>query len=293
VGYWNESMPSNRQRHGGMSPALPSGVVVLALLGSYALCLAPWSVPPRAPIASVNGEEGRRRLESVARLAARHESTAQEQALMESLAGHSQLQLGRAADDRFDEIAAAEQFRLARLCNAVGSAGGAEALETTASTLGLRLVKAIGRIEKHGAEAESDARSIGGSFLDRAKQTGIVGADGRFETHPLVPFVLARAGYLADCGLPHEAGLTPIELDAFDVFRIHHGRTLPRGVRYRAIERFGQRHPSFPASLAAATIALEAGDHGTAHQHLRSAFALAPRSLALQNHLRFVDEIAR
>lgn len=152
------------------------------------------------------------------------------------------------------------------------------------------LLGAVVRLEVAPDEAEPEVVALGGVFLEKARASGLVDRSGRLRAHPLVPFAVFQTRWRSACGLRPEVGMSPLELDGIDAFRIQFGRRLEPSVRLAAVRRFSDRYRTYPREQALAAILLDAGNRVGAAEVLLPALARSPGNLALRSYLLHAQE---
>jgi hypothetical protein len=279
---------ASRMRDALSMPAwlVASGLLVPPVFLPIILCVVDRAVEPSLPLPHLDAEEAERHLRLTAATVAATTAESDEADLVDAWQKLQAAELAerRSAGQGKSQLAAAQQA-MREGCRAVASASSTERLFAVGDGVAIAVARAVARLEVDPEDAEREALEMGGGFLARARVSGLVDRHGRLRAHPIVPFALTQMSWRSACGLRIEARLTPIELDAVDVFRIQFGLRLPLETRIASVRRFASRHGSYPQEQALAALFLEAGDPSAAAEELSSALARSPRNLALRSYL--------
>lgn len=267
------------------------GLLVPPIFLPIILCLVDHATAPAVPLPVLDAREATAFLQTTGRAAARRGLGDDEVELVDSWRALVRAELAerRAGESTKTRLAQAQQAMRDR-CKAVAAGDELERVLAAGTWVAHALVRAVVRLEVAPEEAERDAAALGGAFLESARASGLVDRRGRLRAHPIVPYALVQLRWRSACGLQPEEGMTPLELDGVDVFRIRFGRRLAPATRLAAVRRFSDRHRSFPREQALTALLLEAGDPVAAAEEIRPALARSPGNLALRSYLLHAQE---
>jgi hypothetical protein len=262
------------------------GLLVPPIFLPILLCLFDHSTAPSVPCPLLDAGAAKMFLQNTGRAVSHRELADGELELVDRWRALARAELDDARAQSGTKARLAEAQRDMREgCRTLANADSIESVLAVGTRVSYDLLSAVVRLEIGPAESERDAVAMGGVFLDKARASGLLDRRGRLRVHPLVPFALFQLRWRSACGLRPEVGMTPLELDGVDAFRIQFGRRLDPSIRVAAVRRFSDRHPSYPRDQALAAILLESGNASAAANALVDGLTRSPGNLALRSYL--------
>jgi hypothetical protein len=170
----------------------------------------------------------------------------------------SEVAQGRVAQDREHYLGLGD-----RLAERFGRA--VDRLLEAARREGLARARAADR------ETVDEIERLGGSFLSRAVERGVIGEDGSLGGPAFLPEVLFLTRWRALAGLDRELALTPLERRAHLGFLAAFSSPAAVSLRLEAVQALGALDPAYDALLARAVVLHEAGRDVEAHAVLMAA----------------------
>ncbi|MDJ0766210.1 MAG: hypothetical protein QNJ97_24725 [Myxococcota bacterium] len=188
--------------------------------------------------------------------AARGDATGE---LAEHISAFSKLATDRAEQNRArylllgDHLAVAFHTSLASVLAEIRSRGGGD----TADVKGL--------------DGMDQVLALGGGFLNRAINRGVITSDGRLDAPRIGPQVVFRVRWRHFAELQLDLGLTSVDRQAYLDFIIAYANPDAMSRRLKAVWALKQLNPTYDAVLARAVVMHQAGENERARETLQTA----------------------
>jgi hypothetical protein len=129
----------------------------------------------------------------------------------------------------------------------------------------------VGMEQARRSEAGTELDRLGGSFMHRALERGLIGEDGSLAASGLLPQVLFRVRWRSLARIGHREGLSPTEWKAHMDFVLKFSKPSSVEPRLQAIDEIARLEPGFDALLARAIVLHEGGRDDEAYLLLAGA----------------------
>jgi tetratricopeptide (TPR) repeat protein len=253
---------------------------------------------PPMPRASFPPGEAKGALDGLARRAAGYRSSEPERNL-ERLADLGRIETGREPDpDRGEHVALAmKAFSEAAQSSAAADPGHYLGFgDHLAGRFGQAVSRFLEAARRDGlARARIDQRGsleeierLGGSFIQRAVERGLLGEDGRLDGPAFLPAVLFLTRWRSLAGQSRVLGLEPVERRAYLDFIVAFSSPDAVALRLEAVESLAALDPAYDAVLARALVLYEGGRADEAHAILMAAIEAGRDDPAVERFARFL-----
>ncbi|HUT79165.1 MAG TPA: hypothetical protein VM285_15815, partial [Polyangia bacterium] len=143
------------------------------------------------------------------------------------------------------------------------------------------------RVEQR--ESAKEIERLGGSFLERAVERGLLGEDGRLDGPAFLPEVLFMTRWRGLAGQSRVLGLAPLELRAYLDFVVAFSSHDAVALRLEAVESLAALDPAYDAVLARALVLYQGGRADEAHAVLMAAIRAGRDDPAVERFARFIS----